>query len=75
VTEEQKIMQAIRNLREHMDLTQTEFAGQVFKKTLPTQQRYETVKPPIGKYLAVLVKVARDHGRADLAEIFKTAAM
>lgn len=74
--DEKKVMGAIRQLREHMRLNQTDFARQVFDKTLPTQQRYETQRAPRdGDTLAMLADLARKERRPDLAEIFKAAAL
>lgn len=73
--DEKNLMKAIVELREQMRLSQSVFAVDVLEKTLPTQQRYETVKPPPGDVLAQLVHVAREQKRPDLADIFKEAAI
>ena len=72
---ETEVMRAIVDLRNHMGLSQTMFAANVLGKTLPTQQRYERLVPPPAAELVVLVAAARKAGRADLAEVFKAAAI
>lgn len=70
-----KVMGTIRQLREHMGLSQSDFAREVVDKTIATQQRYESIRPPDGKLLALLARVARTHGRGDLSAILREAAI
>lgn len=70
-----RLMKAIRELREYTGKSQTDFARVYFQKTLSTQQRYEGIRPPPPKILAIFVKIARENGRSDLADIFKAAAI
>lgn len=72
---EESLMKAIRDLREHMGMSQNTFAVMVLKKTAQTQYRYETVKPPPPVQLASFVHIARKANRDDLAELFKDAAI
>jgi transcriptional regulator with XRE-family HTH domain len=67
-----ELMKATRQLRTAMGLTQTAFAQRV-GKTLPTIQRYETLAQPRGEVLVKLMKLADEHGHADLAELFQDA--
>ena len=69
----EKVMQAIVQLREHTRMSQTVFGHKVFGKTLPTQQRYETIRPPQIEGLMILYELAMKEHRIDLAEVFKFA--
>jgi len=72
----QKLMASIRSLRTALKLTQTEF-GKLFGKSLPTIQRWETLRPPGGWALIRLLDLAKRHA-ADpqcdaLAKVFRDA--
>ena len=60
-----EIMAAVRSLRTALRLTQTDF-GRLLGKSLPTIQRWETLRPPRGRALAQLYDVARRQDESDL---------
>ena len=66
------VMEAVRNLRAHLGLTQTQFAARL-GNAMQTIQRWEKVVPPKGKALAQLERVAREDGQPELAEAFRKA--
>jgi transcriptional regulator with XRE-family HTH domain len=65
-------MEAVRKLREHMGLTQTQFAG-ILGRGMSTIQRWEQVVPPRGPALAKLARAANEAGRPDIASVFDCA--
>jgi hypothetical protein len=62
----------VRQLREGLGRTQTEF-GALIEKGLATVQRYETLVPPKGKVLVRLEKLARENGFTEYADAFRGA--
>lgn len=62
----------VRQLREGLGKTQTEF-GALIGKGLATVQRYEALVPPKGKVLVGLEKLARENGFMEYADAFKDA--
>jgi len=69
-SENLKVM--VRQLREGLGKTQTEF-GALIGKGLATVQRYEALVPPKGKVLVALEKLARKNGFTEYADAFKGA--
>ena len=65
-------MHAVRELRTALGLSQTEF-GRLLGKSLPTVQRWETLRPPDGKALALLEQLATDRNHPELARPFHDA--
>jgi transcriptional regulator with XRE-family HTH domain len=72
VFDRQKIMEAVRELRAHTGLTQTQFAGRI-GVSMSSLQGYEAIRPPKGKRLTTLLKLAQREGRPDLADVFQAA--
>ncbi|MCC6301779.1 MAG: helix-turn-helix domain-containing protein [Gammaproteobacteria bacterium] len=67
---QQRLMEAVRELRQALRLTQTQFGG-LLGRTLSTVQRYEGSVPPRSpQSLAEFALLARQHGRPDIAEVF-----
>ena len=69
-SENLKVM--VRELREGLGKTQTEF-GALIGKGLATVQRYETLVAPKGKVLVQLEKLARESGFKECADAFRGA--
>jgi hypothetical protein len=69
--ENKKAAAAIRELREFIGLTQTEFAKLYLKRSLNTQQIYERRGTPPAMVMQQLVELARSKGRNDLAATLK----
>jgi transcriptional regulator with XRE-family HTH domain len=67
-----KLMGAVRELRTALGLSQTEF-GLRLGKSLPTIQRWETLRPPDGEALADLERLANDEKHPELAKPFSAA--
>jgi transcriptional regulator with XRE-family HTH domain len=67
-----KLMSAVRDLRTALGLSQTEF-GLRIGKSLPTIQRWETLRPPDGEALADLERLANDEKYPELAKPFSAA--
>lgn len=67
-------MQAIKDLREALGMSQNQFAVKI-KKSYQSVQRYEQTKAPTGKELVPFLELARECKRYDLAIIFKQAAI
>src|SRR5689334_23273410 len=61
--------QAVRRLREHLQLTQQQFAN-TLQVAITTVARWETTRPPRGKALADLELLATSQGQSELASIF-----
>jgi transcriptional regulator with XRE-family HTH domain len=57
---QQEIMDSVRSLRTALNLSQTDF-GRLLAKSLPTIQRWETLRPPRGRALAQLFDLAKQH--------------
>jgi transcriptional regulator with XRE-family HTH domain len=66
------VSDAVRALRAALDESQQSFAYRM-KTAIRTIARYETVRPPKGKALAELYRVAEETGNAELADIFRDA--
>jgi transcriptional regulator with XRE-family HTH domain len=77
---EQMVMDAVRSLRTALGMTQTDFGG-ALGKSLPTIQRWETLRPPRGAALMDLYHLAGrnqdpkkpDARLVEIAGIFKKA--
>jgi transcriptional regulator with XRE-family HTH domain len=67
----QKLMKTVRELRQHLGLTQTEFAKEL-GQGMSTIQRYEQLVPPRGHALAKMIAMAEKAGRKDIAEVLRT---
>jgi transcriptional regulator with XRE-family HTH domain len=67
-----KVMSAIRDLRTALGLSQTEF-GRRLNRSLPTIQRWETLRPPNSKALAELQQLATESKQPELAKLFHAA--
>lgn len=65
----EEIRAAVRNLRDSLELTQTQFA-QELGMSLPTIQRWEGVVPPAGEALVALAQLAERYGKGDLHNLF-----
>lgn len=61
---------AVRALRKHMELTQTEFAANVLNMAISTIGRWETKDRPAGDALLRLAALAEKNRRPDLADDF-----
>jgi DNA-binding transcriptional regulator YiaG len=68
------VMNAIRELRERLRMTQVTFAVKV-GKSYSSIQRYEGKEPPPPQELLVFLRLARQCGYSDLATLFKTEAL
>jgi transcriptional regulator with XRE-family HTH domain len=66
-TKKQKLMKMVRELRQHLGLTQTEFAEKL-GQGMSTIQRYEQLVPPRGRALARIITIAEKAGRHDIAD-------
>src|SRR5258705_11906762 len=60
---------AVRALRKSLGESQQQFAYRM-DAAIRTLARYETTRPPKGKTLAHLKRIAMENGREDLAEVF-----
>jgi transcriptional regulator with XRE-family HTH domain len=69
---EKSIAEAIKSLREAMDVSQVTLSVQL-KKSLTMIQRYERGENVPVRDLAAFVRFARNAGRSDLAGTFKKA--
>ena len=63
------LCEAVRELRKVVGKGQMEFANQM-SWHIVTLARYETNRPPKGRALAQLWRVANEHGEHDLARVF-----
>ena len=70
--DKQALMTAVRQLRECLRMTQTQFAAEL-GRGMSTLQRWEQVVPPRGRALADLANLARSRATKDLAGIFERA--
>jgi transcriptional regulator with XRE-family HTH domain len=68
----QKSMKMVRELRQHLGLTQTEFASKL-GQGMSTIQRYEQLVPPRGRALAKMIALAEKSGRPDIADVLRSA--
>jgi transcriptional regulator with XRE-family HTH domain len=66
------VTNAVLGLRTAIGETQQEFAYRM-KTAIRTIARWETVRPPRGKALADLARVAEETGQKELAGVFRTA--
>jgi len=66
---------AVRALRKHMELTQTEFAVNVLNMAISTIARWETKDRPAGGALLRLAALAEKNRRPDLADGFMRTFM
>lgn len=66
-----KLDSAVLELRTKLGCSQDEFAKRI-GVTTRSVSRYETGSHPSSNVLAVLIRLARDLGRLDLAEVFET---
>jgi transcriptional regulator with XRE-family HTH domain len=66
------VSRAVRELRKALQESQQAFAHRM-KTAVRTIARYETVRPPRGKMLAQLEKIAVKAGCAELATVFRQA--
>jgi transcriptional regulator with XRE-family HTH domain len=72
VAQEKKLMEGVRHVRETLGQTQQEFAV-TLRKSYPSVQRYERVRPPKGPVLNILASLAEKTGNTALAELFRDA--
>ncbi len=72
MTEVEKLKAGVKELRSVLGLTQEEYAKAI-GKTYATVQRYEQLRPPQGLSLVPFVRLSREAGRDDLAEMFSAA--
>jgi len=70
-TKKPKLMKMVRDLRQHLGLTQTQFAEEL-GQGMSTIQRYEQLVPPRGHALAKMIAIAEKAGRKDIAEVLRT---
>jgi len=73
-THEEAVMAAVRSLRTALGMTQTDF-GRALEKSLPTIQRWETLRPPRGAALANLYRTAVANDLDEIAQTFSRALM
>jgi transcriptional regulator with XRE-family HTH domain len=69
VTGDKKIIEAVKELRKRMGMTQTEFAAAV-GKSFPMIRRYEFDLAPHGASIAPFAMFSIRHAYDDLAEVF-----
>lgn len=69
---DQKTRDAVRSLRNRLELTQTQFAA-LMGVSYPSVQRYEQLVPPKGHKLARFRDLAISKGFEDLGEVFHSA--
>lgn len=65
-------MNAVRSLRNALELSQTDF-GIKLGKSLPTIQRWETLRPPTGEALVAIATLAEEKGHEQLKKVFLDA--
>jgi transcriptional regulator with XRE-family HTH domain len=70
-TKKQKMMKMVRELRQYLGLTQTQFAAEL-GQGMSTIQRYEQLVPPRGRALAKMIAMAEKAGRKDIAEMLRS---
>lgn len=69
-TDDKKLREAVKALREEMGLTQVDFA-KALGKAYPTVQRYEGQAPPPADVLVNLIRLAISQHRMDLVKTFR----
>ena len=69
-----QLIQAVRELRSAMGLTQQQFADEV-NTALTTVARWETIRSPRGRTLLDLARLAETVKRPDLAKLFRQQAL
>ena len=72
MTDNKKVMQAVRDLRSQLGRTQTQFA-EMINVGMSTVQRYEQLVPPKGRILVRLMELAEQHGYVTEARVFANA--
>ena len=73
-TKPSRLSVAVSKLRQQLGQTQQQFA-QTLKTSITTIARYETSRNPSGQILLELEKLAREHGFAEVHDVFYSAVV